>query len=108
MSECTTRPLHCVRCGRPSQLMQGALSDCCQARVTRATTCDGKHPAYELGPGAPPDAIDEVMVPHLVDLVQALVATGREPAAALADLERAVTIVRARMAAELPEVARDV
>lgn len=107
MPECSTRALHCVRCGRPSQLMQGALTDCCQARVTRATTCDGKHPTYELGPGAPPDAIDEVMVPHLVDLVQALVATGREPAAAIADLERAVTIVRARMEAELPEVRPD-
>ena len=99
MPECTTAALHCVACGRPSNLMQGALTDCCGARVTRATTCNGAHPTYEMGPGAGPEAIDQVLVPHLLQLAQSLGVAGRTAEQAIADLHRGVDALEAGLIA---------
>jgi hypothetical protein len=97
-TECTTTALHCVQCGRPSDLMQGALSTCCQKRVTRKSTCDGAHPTWEVAPGATEPDVDQVLVPYLREIAGSLVNAGREPAQALDDLDRAVTTLRAELA----------
>ncbi len=98
---CTTDALHCVRCGMPSQLLQGALSDCCTARVTRKTTCDGRHPVYQVLPEATDTDVDQAVVPFLLNVVHSLTAVGRQPDQALDDIDRALGILRAEYKREV-------
>ena len=98
---CTTDAAHCVACGRPTELMVGSLSLCCEKRVTMPTTCDGKHPTVTYQTGATDAELDAVLVPHLISLVQGLVASGRSPERCFVDLRRAVDTMEALRADEI-------
>jgi hypothetical protein len=105
IGSCTTRGTHCVSCGLPHDLMAGSLSPCCEKRMTTAGTCDGRHPVYVItpGPSGPvTDAdVDQVLVPLLRDVALSLVGGGRQPDQALADLDRAIDVLRAELAQEM-------
>jgi hypothetical protein len=95
MADCVVDPTHCASCGQVLDLMQGSISPCCQARITRGATCDGGHPVVLIQQADPTQLeVDNVVGGYIADLARGLVAAGREKATAVADIERAVASLR--------------